>query len=151
MYVCFCLHVCGPLSIAESLCASVHIPLSPCTREQLSSRHVNSPCAQSVGRAGEVPAEGSCILREAQALPVPFMEENPSSSPRVPPPHGWPWILDKEPASRPRRWMGQRVQLSRAQSQRKLTGQLALPCWVPSGLRSLAASLSRNRTPRTLI
>lgn len=47
--------------------------------------------------------------------------------------------------------MGQRVQLSRAQSQRKLTGQLALPCWVPSGLGGSAAWLSRNRTPRTQI
>lgn len=47
--------------------------------------------------------------------------------------------------------MRHRVQLSRAQSQRKLTGQLALPCWVPSGLSSSASSLSRNKTCRTQI
>lgn len=150
--VCFCLHVCASLSRSASRSGSVQLYpfLSLCVCEDtLPPWHISPSCIHSAGRAREVPAEGSCNLKEAQAFPVLFMVENPSSSPRAPPPPRWPWILDKGPASRPRRWMGQRVQLSRAQSQRKLTGQLALSCWVPSGLRSLAAQLSRNRTPRT--
>lgn len=84
------------------------------------------------------PTKGSCILKETQAPLILFKEETPSFS-QVLLLHGWPWISDKGPALRPRRWMRQRVQLSKAQSQRKLTGQLALPCWVPSGLGSSAS------------
>lgn len=84
------------------------------------------------------PAKGSCILKETQAPLILLKVGTPSSSQGLLL-HGWPWISDKGPALRPRRWMRQRVQLSKAQSQRKLTGQLALPCWVPSGLGSLAS------------
>jgi hypothetical protein len=45
----------------------------------------------------------------------------------------------------------ERVQLSRAQSQGKLTRQSAWPCWVPSGLGSCITYPGRSHTPRAQV
>lgn len=138
LWASLCLHPRVALCICAYSCVSVcETTPSSLIHKPLVHRVLVGPWGREKQAVGS-PTKGSCILKETQAALILFKVETPSSS-QVLLLHGWPWISDKGPALRPRRWMRQRVQLSKAQSQRKLTGQLALPCWVPSGLGSSAS------------